>query len=135
MADAIDRLADLGDAARHPGRGLVVDEHHRLDGAGGVLREAGLDRAGSAPRRQSPGRRSTSSPHLAAICRHKVAKCPVSTISTRSPGESVLTIAASQAPVPDEGIDHDRARGLEDPLQPLQDLATRARRTRARGDR
>ena len=31
---------------------------------------------------------------------HSVANWPVSTISTRSPGESVLTSAASQAPVP-----------------------------------
>src|SRR5258707_4526031 len=42
-------------------------------------------------------------PQRAAICRHSVAKWPVSTIRTLSPGESVLTIAASQAPVPDEG--------------------------------
>ena len=42
-------------------------------------------------------------PQRAAICRHSVAKWPVSTISTLSPGDSVLTIAASQAPVPDEG--------------------------------
>ena len=42
-------------------------------------------------------------PKRAAICRHSVAKWPVSTISTLSPGDSVLTIAASQAPVPDEG--------------------------------
>ena len=34
---------------------------------------------------------------------HSVAKCPVSYISTRSPGESVLTSAASHAPVPDAG--------------------------------
>ena len=40
---------------------------------------------------------------LPAICDHKVAKCPVSKASTRSPGDSVLTSAASQAPVPDEG--------------------------------
>ena len=31
---------------------------------------------------------------------HSVANWPVSTISTRSPGDSVLTSAASQAPVP-----------------------------------
>ena len=31
------------------------------------------------------------------------AKWPVSAISTRSPGDSVLTSAASQAPVPDAG--------------------------------
>src|ERR1700716_1617953 len=59
--------------------------------------------AGSAPWRQSPGMKSTSMPQRAAICRHSVAKWPVSTIRTLSPGESVLTIAASQAPVPDEG--------------------------------
>ncbi|MGY3457587.1 hypothetical protein ACVWW5_003037 [Bradyrhizobium sp. LM3.4] len=59
--------------------------------------------AGSAPRRQSPGTKSTSMPNRPAIWRHRVAKWPVSTISTLSPGDSVLTIAASQAPVPDEG--------------------------------
>jgi hypothetical protein len=32
-----------------------------------------------------------------------MAKWPVSTIRTLSPGDSALTIAASQAPVPDEG--------------------------------
>ena len=42
-------------------------------------------------------------PQRAAICRHRVAKWPVSTISTLSPGDSVLTMAASQAPVPDDG--------------------------------
>ena len=34
---------------------------------------------------------------------HSVAKWPVSKASTRSPGVSVLTSAASHAPVPDEG--------------------------------
>ncbi len=34
---------------------------------------------------------------------HRVAKWPVSKASTRSEGDSVLTSAASQAPVPDEG--------------------------------
>jgi len=38
----------------------------------------------------------------ASLC-HVPAKCPVSYISTRSPGESVLTSAASHAPVPEEG--------------------------------
>ena len=42
-------------------------------------------------------------PQRAAICRHSVAKWPVSNISTLSPGDSVLTIAASQAPVPEDG--------------------------------
>ena len=35
--------------------------------------------------------------------RHSVAKWPVSYISTLSPGESVLSSAASHAPVPEEG--------------------------------
>jgi hypothetical protein len=35
--------------------------------------------------------------------RHRVAKCPLSNISTLSPGESVFESAASQAPVPDDG--------------------------------
>ncbi|MGY3650893.1 hypothetical protein ACVWW2_006184 [Bradyrhizobium sp. LM4.3] len=43
-----------------------------------------------------------------------MAKWPVSTISTLSPGDSVLTIAASQAPVSRRGEDHHRAGGLED---------------------
>ena len=34
---------------------------------------------------------------------HSVEKCPVSAISTASPGESVFTRAASQAPVPEAG--------------------------------
>ena len=34
---------------------------------------------------------------------HSVANWPVSNISTLSPGDSVLTSAASQAPVPEAG--------------------------------
>ena len=60
-------------------------------------------RAGSAPVRQSPSRTSTSRPSRRAISDHSVEKCPVSLISTVSPGESVLTSAASHAPVPDDG--------------------------------
>jgi hypothetical protein len=59
--------------------------------------------AASAPWRQSPGIISTSSPSLAAIFCHSEEKCPVSDISTLSPGESVLTRAASHAPVPEAG--------------------------------
>jgi hypothetical protein len=47
--------------------------------------------------------KSTSMPQRAAIWRHSVAKWPVSTISTWSPGDRVLTMAASQAPVPEDG--------------------------------
>ncbi len=57
----------------------------------------------SAPLRQSDSMNSGFSPSFVAIDFHSVAKWPVSYISTLSPGESVLTRAASQAPVPDEG--------------------------------
>ncbi len=59
--------------------------------------------AGSAPRRQSVVINSTCKPSLPAIFCHKLAKCPVSTISSLSPGEQQFTSAASQAPVPDAG--------------------------------
>src|SRR5215471_10125819 len=59
--------------------------------------------AGEAPRRQFPETYSTSIPIRRAMSRHKLEKCPVSNISTRSPGESVLTMAASHAPEPEDG--------------------------------
>ena len=59
--------------------------------------------SGSTPCRQSPGTRSTSSPSEPAIACHSIAKWPVSNASTRSPGERVLTSAASHAPVPELG--------------------------------
>jgi hypothetical protein len=59
--------------------------------------------AGSAPRRQSVGTKSTSSPKRCATSFHRTAKWPVSNINTLSPGDKVFTSAASQAPVPDEG--------------------------------
>ena len=59
------------------------------------------------PRRQPsmPGspRNSGASPRRSAIFFHSVAKWPVSYINTASPGLSVLTSAASHAPVPDAG--------------------------------
>ncbi len=50
--------------------------------------------------RQSVLMNSGLSPMASAIFFHSVANWPVSTISTRSPGDSVLTRAASHAPVP-----------------------------------
>src|SRR6267142_1083458 len=49
--------------------------------------------------RRSAARRAS----ISAMSCHSTANCPVSAIRTLSPGCSVLTIAASQAPVPDEG--------------------------------
>ena len=59
--------------------------------------------AASAPLRQSEAMNSGCRPSLRAMLFHSVAKWPVSYISTLSPGESVLTSAASHAPVPEEG--------------------------------
>ena len=39
MAGPVDRGADFGDAARHPGRGFVVDDANRLDPVAAVGRE------------------------------------------------------------------------------------------------
>ena len=55
---------------------------------------------GSAPVRQSVVMNSGLRPSFSAIFFHSVANWPVSTISTLSPGDSVLTSAPSQAPVP-----------------------------------
>ena len=59
--------------------------------------------AASTPRRQSSPMNSGFSASFSAIFFHSVAKWPVSYISTVSPGDSVLTSAASQAPVPEAG--------------------------------
>src|SRR6202012_3827175 len=59
--------------------------------------------SGDAPRRQLPGTYSTCTWCFSATCFHREEKCPVSNISTRSPGLSEFTIAASHAPVPDDG--------------------------------
>ena len=64
------------------------------------LRRCSSITAGSAPVRQSPLMNSGLSPSFSAMVFHCVANWPVSTISTRSPGDSVLTRAASHAPVP-----------------------------------
>ncbi len=52
----------------------------------------------------------------------RVAKCPVSNISTLSPGERVLTSPASQAPVPDEAKITTGFCRLEDPLAAREHL-------------
>ena len=91
--------------------------------------------AGSAPWRQSPGMNSTSMPQRAAMFRHSVAKWPVSTISTLSPGDSVLTIAASHAPVPDEGKMMTGPEVWKIFWQPSKDRLRQALRTARCGDR
>ena len=101
MAGGVDRLADLGDRREAAGRGLVVQDADRLDLVLLVL--AQLAPRSPSDRRRCASRSSMNSglrPSFSAIFFHSVANWPVSTISTRSPGESVLTSAASQAPVP-----------------------------------
>ena len=117
MLRRIDRLAHLVDARGRARRGLVVHHAHGLDGRG-PCRRAAAPRwpPASAPLRQSEPMNSGSRPSFTAMVFHSVAKCPVSYISTLSPGESVLSSAASHAPVPDAGIDDDGLRGLEDGL-------------------
>jgi len=66
-------------------------------------RKAASMASGSAARRQSSPITSGASPIRVASRSHSQAKCPVSNITTLSPGDSVLTSAASQAPVPEAG--------------------------------
>ncbi len=66
-------------------------------------RKASSIAMGSAPRRQSVSRIIGASPSLVAISFQSVANQPVRTINTASPGDSVLTKAASHAPVPEAG--------------------------------
>jgi len=57
--------------------------------------------SGSQPRRQSAATVVTCRPRSAAICDQSSEKCPVSTTSSRSPGENRLTRLASQAEWPE----------------------------------
>ena len=59
-------------------------------------------------------------PSLSAIFFHSVANWPVSTIRTRSPGDSVLTSAAFPRAGAGRGVDDDRIGGLEDRLDAFQ---------------
>ena len=58
---------------------------------------------GSTPVLQSPATKSTSSLKRLACSYHKDENWPVSNIKTLSPSLKVFTIAASHAPVPEEG--------------------------------
>ena len=105
MPRAIDRAADLGKPAGRAGRRLVVHDEHGLDAMLAVVaRAAPRASPGSTPRRPvGAGTTSTSSPSRRATSAQSRANSPISNASTLSPGDSVLTSAASQAPVPDDG--------------------------------
>ena len=104
MSGPVDRGADVGDTAGDAGRGLVMDDHHRLDRVCGILCKPGLDLGGVGAATPIAGNEidldAEAAPPSGATGSRK---WPVSTIRTLSPGDSVLTIAASQAPVPDDG--------------------------------
>ena len=89
------------------------------------LRNAASMAEGSAPRRQSVSSRSGSSPSRVAISLQSVANQPVRTISTASPGDSVLASAASQAPVPEAGKIITGPLVLEDALEAGQHRAAK----------
>ena len=76
--------------------------------------------AASAPWRQSPGMKSTSMPQRAAICRHSVAKWPVSTISTMIARRQRIDDRRFPGAGARRGKDDDRAGGLEDLLAALE---------------
>jgi hypothetical protein len=94
-----------------PGEVSVVHHAHRLDRVCLVFRKAGFDRRG---RRYDANRSiSLTCTNLSAIFSPQAREMSGSTSSARGRrAESVLTSAASQAPVP-EGIDHHRVRRLE----------------------
>ena len=60
-------------------------------------------RSAGTPSPYATSSRSTSMPYAAAVFAKPVEKWPFTHASTRSPGESVLTSAASHAPVPEPG--------------------------------
>ena len=87
--------------------------------------------AGSTPRRQSPGTSSTSSPRRRAIWDQSNAKCPVSNMRTRSPGESVFTQGRFPGAGPGGGIEKDRAPGLKHFPETAQDPQRQLRQFRS----
>jgi hypothetical protein len=126
MALRVDRGAELGDPARHAGRGLVVDDHHRADPALGVGREdlgGALGVGAVAPVALDPldlepealGHRPPQRREVAGLEReHAVA-------GRQGVDERRLPRAGAGG-----GVDDDRAARLEDPAQALEDLEAQA---------
>jgi hypothetical protein len=103
VASRVDGAAHRGDVGRHAGRGFVVDHADGLDLVVAVLGQARADGSGIHAMAPVAHDELGVQPSLSAIFFHSDAKWPVSYISTLSPGDSVLTSAASHAPVPDAG--------------------------------
>jgi hypothetical protein len=104
-----------------------VNDEDGLDAALAIIAEPFRNESGSTPCAPVSGTKSTSRPKRAAIARHSVAKWPVSNMSTRSPGDSVLTRAASHAPGARGGVDEHMATRFEDPLHALEHVAPESR--------
>ena len=136
MAGPVDGRAHVADPAGDPGRGLVVDDADGLDLARPVLRRAGLDlRPG---RRRGASRRARSRPRgrgARPARRHSGRNGRSPNISTRSPGESVFTRAASQAPVPEAGNTMTGCAVWKTVLRSARRLLGRGRRRPGPGDR
>ena len=126
----VDRLADLGDPAGDPGRGLVVDHAHRLDRVRLVGGELLLDQ-----RRIDP---------VPPIARHKLDIEPeprrhlmpqsgeMAGFEHQHPLVGRQRVAKRGLPRPGAGrrIDDDGVFGLEDPLHPGDDLLPEEREFR-----
>ena len=101
---AIDRLADFRRCARDaPVDVSLCTTHTALIACARSAASARLDLRGVGAAPPVAGSEFDVEPELAGHAPPSVAKWPVSYISTRSPGDSVFTSAASQAPVPDAG--------------------------------
>ena len=87
------------EVADDPGRGLRVDEEHGPAAALGECSRAGRRASGHRPTGKSAARRRSRTPPPSPATARRTRPCE--TARTRSPGESRLTIADSNAPVPD----------------------------------
>ena len=80
-----------------------MHHHDRLDGVAPIRGQPRLDDGGIDATAPVAGDEIDPEASRSASECQSEAKCPVSNISTRSPADSVLTRAASQAPVPEAG--------------------------------
>ena len=103
MPRAIDGATDRCDVGRDARRSLVVNDGDRLDTMLFVVRQPCFDLRCVDPGPPIALDKGGVEWSRAAIIFQSVANQPVSAIRTWSPGESTLTRAASQAPVPDAG--------------------------------
>ena len=113
-----------GDRADAAGRGLVVDDADRADAVARRPPQRLLDRrrVGAAPPirvEDRSARARAASPSRSRASR--TSRCAPS--ATASPGDSVLTSAASHAPVPEAGKMTTGPLGAEDPPHPGQHRA------------